>query len=171
MSTPAHSEEAALPEHEHSVPEAVSAAAKLTEYGIAIAFFTVFAWLRDVPMDGAAAVGAFVFVVVVAIQLFSRLAGIQRATYRDSKWMSGAQSATLGTLFAGAADLGHEYIHYVGIGGWALAGLIIALVVCGWRQRWHERRLYRASLFIPWWPDPATPPASASTDGSRCSGT
>ena len=119
--------------------------------------FAAFVWARDVPLGAVAGIGTFVAVLLFANALFNRLAGIHRLRYRIAqpdgnpgrisfRWMPYSQSALFGAFLAGVADLAHEYVAGIGVGGSALTGFLVALVYSGWRQRWSERRLYRETL-------------------------
>ena len=150
MAQPKEGDEDAAPEaNDYPVPEAVSVASKLGEYGTGVAMFAAFAWFRDVPPEAVAGVVTFVAVVLLANRLFNRLAGIHRLRYRLSLWTTNVQSGTLGTILAGGADLADEYVADLGLAGSALAGFVVALVFSGWRQRWSERRIYRQRLLSP----------------------
>ena len=117
------------------------------QYGTAITVFVAFAWGRGLSLVGVAGVVAFVLVAYLGIALFGRLSGTPRAVRAShSKWMEAAQSAGLGGVLAGVAEWSQllgDYVHFV----WAIpAGLVFALVVSAWRQRWRERMLYRFTL-------------------------
>ena len=124
-------------------------AATLKEYGAATAVFAVFAWMRDLSLEAVMVVVAFAFVAYAATVLFNRLAGMRRPRSRFSQWASGIQSGTYAFVLAMVAEFGNQYVGYIGIGGAALAGLVVALVVAAWRQRFSERRLYREALLSP----------------------
>lgn len=158
MAQPEQEDKDGAPDAEgHAVVEAVPLASKLAEYGTAAAMFAGFVWARDVPTEAVAGLGAFVAVVLLANQLFNRLAGRHDlrfhrlkpdgTPYRGfSRWTTYSQSGLFGAFLAGIADFAHEYIADIGVGGSALAGFVVALVFSGWRQRWSERRLYRETL-------------------------
>ena len=123
--------------------------ARLSEYGAAMGTFAALAWSGNLPMEVVTAGVVFFFAGSVASVLFERLAGIRRLPHRFSRWTGVVQSVILGFLLWGAAEYGHEYIDYIGIGGAALAGLIMSLMATAWRQRQVERRLYREMLSFP----------------------
>ena len=157
MTQPEQEDENGAPEADgHLVGEAVSVVSRLAEYGAAAAMFAGMVWARDVPMEAVAGLGTFVAVVLLANHLFSRLAGIQRPRFRSkpdgtplpgsSRWTSYSQSGLFGALVAGIADFFQEHVADIGVGGFALAGFIVALAFSGWCQRWNERRVYRGTL-------------------------
>lgn len=121
-------------------------AATLKEYGAATGVFAIFAWTRDLPLEAVMVVVTFAFVAYVATVLFNRLGGMRRQRSRLSTWFSGVQSGTYAFALGMAVEFGNPYVEYIGIGGAALAGLGLALVVAGWRQRLRERRIYRETL-------------------------
>lgn len=142
------------------VGEAVPLVSRLAEYGAAAAMFAGMVWARDVPMEAVAGLGTFVAVVLLANHLFSQLGGVQRPGFRavkadgtplpgSSRWTSYSQSGLFGALVAGIADFFQEYVADIGVGGFALAGFVVALAFSGWRQRWNERRVYRETLITP----------------------
>ena len=123
--------------------------ATLSEFGAAMGMFAVLAWTGALPMEVVTAGVVFFFAGSFASVLFQRLAGIRRLPRRFSKWFGFLQPVILGFLLWGAGEYGHEYIGYIGIGGAALASLIMSLMAAAWRQRRSERRLYRETLFFP----------------------
>ena len=123
--------------------------ATLSEYGAAMGTFAVLAWSGGLPMEVVTAVVVFFFAGSVASGLFERLAGLCRLPHKFSRWAGFVQSVVLGSLLWGAGEYGHEYIDYIGIGGAAMAGLIMSLTATAWRQRQVERRLYRETLSVP----------------------
>ena len=136
-----------MTQHEEEVRDDTKrVAATLKEHGAATGVFVIFAWMRDVPLEAVVVVVTFAFVAYVATVLFSRLAGIRRQQSPFSKWASGVQSGTYAFALAMVGEFGNPYVEYIGIGGAALAGFGLALVVTGWRQRFRERRIHRESL-------------------------
>ena len=96
-------------------------------------------------------VAAFFFVGYVSSVLFNRLAGIRSLPHRSKSTTTVrtfVQSVTFGGLLGVVGVSGHEYFDAIGIGGAALAGLIVSLMDAGWRQRRSERRGYRETLFL-----------------------
>ncbi len=121
-------------------------AAFLKEYGAATGVFAIFAWMGDLAIEVVMVVVTFVFVAYVATVLFNRLGGIRRRRSRLSTWVSGVQSGSYAFALAMVAEYGSRYVEYIGIGGAALAGLGLALLVTAWRQRWREHRTHREDL-------------------------
>ena len=155
MAQPEQGDEDGAPEQGYVVVEPAPLASRLVEYGTAAALFVGFVWVRDVRMEAVAGLVTFAAVVLLAKTLFNRLAGLQPMRFRRLKpdgtryrdWTTYSQAGLFGSLLAGIADFAHEYVAGIGVGGAALAGFVVALVFCGWRQRWNERRLYRETLF------------------------
>ena len=116
------------------------------EYATAAGTFAAPAWILDVPLETVTVIATFLFVGYVSSVLFNRLAGIRRLSHESPKWIGFVQSVVLGTALGLAGASGHEYFDAVGIGGAALAGLILSLMDTGWRQRWSERQIYREML-------------------------
>ena len=159
MAQPEPDNEDGTPEAEgYVVLEAMPLAPLLAEYGTAAALFAGFVWVRDVPLGAVASLGTFAAVVLLANQLFNRLAGMQPMRFRRlqadgrpyggflSRWTTYSQAGLFGSIVAGIADLAHEYVAGIGVAGSALAGFAVALAFSGWRQRRRERRLYRETL-------------------------
>ena len=116
------------------------------EYATAAGIFAAPAWILDVPLETVTVIAIFLFVGYVSSVLFNRLAGIRRLSHESPKWLGSVQSVVLGAALGVAGASGHAYFDAVGIGGAALAGLILSLMDTGWRQRWSERQIYREML-------------------------
>ena len=117
------------------------------DYAAAAGTFAAPAWILDVPLETVTIIATFLFVGYVSSVLFNRLAGntqvVARIPQVDRLRAIGSSRRCLIGL-AGAS--GHEYFDAIGIGGAALAGLILSLMDTGWRQRWSERQIYREML-------------------------
>ena len=116
------------------------------EYATAAGSFAAPAWMLDVPLETVTVIATFLFVGYISSVLFIRLAGIRGLSHESPKWFGFVQSAVLGTALGFAGASGQEYFDAVGIGGAAVAGVMLSLIDTGWRQRWSERRLYREML-------------------------
>ncbi len=132
---------------EDEVEERKSRVSAAATAGGAAVTFAIPVWMLGVPMETVMIVAAFFFVGYVSSVLFNRLAGIRSLPHR-SKSTTFVQSVTFGGLLGVVGVSGHEYFDAIGIGGAALAGLIVSLMDAGWRQRRSERRGYRETLFL-----------------------
>lgn len=103
--------------------------------------------MDDATFHQFAALVSFVVVFFLAKTLFERLGNMPGANVGAfPRLVNVAVSVGIGITMLFGLEWLIEYAGRIGVGVAMGFGTVAAYLAVAWRQRWHERRIYRASL-------------------------
>lgn len=115
--------------------------------GLVVVALTIMA---DSTFHQLAALISFVAVFFLAKTLFERLGNVSGpAVGAFPRLVNSAVTFAIGIAMLFGLDWIIEYAGRIGVGVAMVFGILAAYLAVAWRQRWHERRIYRDTLLRP----------------------
>ena len=118
----------------------------LEAFALIVGLAAVAVAVVDYSVQQLAVIVSFVAGFFLAKTLFERLGNVSDArmsTY--PRWVNGVAAFAAGITVSLGLDWFFDYTNRIGVGVAMVFGVVAAYLAVAWRQRWHERRVYRAS--------------------------